>query len=168
MFSKLFSWLKSLFSGSNNYDMYKPRERKIYSYYDGSKVVKADPMVIFKKIMDKAPEISIEMSVSTSISKDASKAHNDLIKRLRGIFNIKSLEEGGLSEAESIELFDHFMSYIDEVKKNSRNSVTPSVDSKASKSSSEESPPTASSSESGSTEREPSSEEQERLPTAVG
>lgn len=167
MIGKFISWLKSLFSSSHSLDMYKPNERNIYKYHNGQSWIRADPMVLYKRIMEKAPEIQVEMSVSNSISKDAIKAHSDLINRLRGIFDIKTLEAGGLTESEVIQLFDHFMEYVDTIKKNSRKLATPQEESKASKTSSVEGPPTPSSSESGSTKSEDSSKEQEKLPTAV-
>lgn len=122
MFSKAWNWIKSFWpKRSDNLDrfgLYHPREREIYEYFDGDKIVKADPMVLYKRVMAKGPEIAIDMSVARSPLKAAGKAHDDLIRKIRDIFNVKPLDVGGLTEQETMDLFDDFLIYVDAVKKN--------------------------------------------------
>lgn len=122
----MFQWLFSLFGKKHKQDQglgdtlefYKPKERIIYSYWNGSQIVKADPMTLYKRVMDHSQELSAEMKVSNSPSKDASSSHTSLVKKVRDIFNVLPLEEGGLSELETLQLLDHFMTYTNAVKKN--------------------------------------------------
>ena len=133
-------------------DFYHPKERRIYSYHDGGKMVIVDPMLLYKKLMEVSADLSVDMKVANSQSKDARKAHDAMIKRLRDVFEIKSFAEGGLTEVETLDLMDHFLSYIDDVKKNSSTSQTSSKETPdLSNSSLAENPPSPNSSGSGST-----------------
>ena len=115
----MFNWFKK----SN--DVYSPKERKIFSYFDGEKTVKADPVALYRRVMDKGPSLSIDMSVSTSASKDAEKAQKELVDNVRTIFNVKPLANeiectGTLTDTEVLYLLDQFMDYASDVKKNSK------------------------------------------------
>ena len=147
------------------YDIYRPKERLIYQYWDGSKMVCADPMVLYKRMMAVGPELSIHIKVSQSTSKDAGKAHEALVVKTREIFSVKTLDENGLTEVEAIELLDHFLTYCEHVKKNSSAFLTSSTSSAPSESSGE-SPSTGNSSASGSTAEGPSTAEPEPSLTA--
>jgi hypothetical protein len=136
-------------------DVYKPTERLLYSYFDGTKMVKADPLVLYKKMMDIGPELSINIKISSSPMKEAGKAYADMVEQIRGIFGIKILEEGGLTELETAALLDHFLVYCDTVKKNSRFSPISSTSSEAAPVSSVDDQPTPSFSDSGSTASAP-------------
>lgn len=133
MFSAVLNWFKSFFETKRlvptemSFDVYKPYERKIYTYWDGEKDVKADPLLIYKDISSKWASISVDISVARSPMKDNVKAHNNLVMVLRNIFEIKSFEEGGLTEQELFDLFDHFLIYSEVIKKNSNRRATPQV-----------------------------------------
>lgn len=150
-------------------DVYLPRERAIYSYFDGQQMRHADPMVIYRKVVSKGVEIeNDEMATRVPGSKFALDAHNRLIKNIREIFDVKSMEEGGLGELECKVLLDHFWTYATSVKKNSSSSGTAQE---------ETSPPTVqptneaanqgtwNTSGSGSTEKENTTKEQDQSPT---
>lgn len=144
--------LRWLFGKRKTYDIYHPRERMIYHYFDGQKVVHADPLQLERKLMDVGPELSIDMKVAKSISKDAAKAHTEMVKKCREIFNVKSVEEGGLTELETVLLLEHYLAYTDEVKKNWSRIVTPPTATSAPYACSlDVAPPTPNSSGSGST-----------------
>lgn len=153
MLSGILNWFKSFLQKSESrWDIYHPRERVIYHYWDGEKVVHADPQVLWSKVMEKGPELSVESKLSRSPSKDAPQAYKNLVERIRKIFNLKSFEEGGLTEGETEYLLDHFLGYCDEIKKNSSPSPTsPTGTSDTSGPSSGGGPPTRSSSDFGST-----------------
>ncbi len=153
----IFGWLKGWFSKeSTTDDSYSPGQRRIYRYFNGDKEISADPMVLYKRVMDVGPSLSADIKVSASISRGARGAHASMVKTLREIFSVKSLEEGGLTEQEVCDLFDHFMTYCDDLKKNSSQPATsPEATSPSgpSPSTEEKSPPTAGTSDSGSTEK---------------
>lgn len=162
----LFDWLGKWFNkrAEDSVEIYKPKERRLYSYWNGTKQVEADPMVIYKKMMAVAPELHIDIKVAESKSKDAGKAHNSMINHIRNIFSLKPFEDGGLTEIESILLFDHFTTYCGFVKKNTNPSVTSSNNSEESNSTSNDDLATLRSSGFGSTADVLSSVEQKSSP----
>lgn len=142
------------------YNLYKPKERLIYTYWDGFKDVACDPYVLYKKLMAKGTDLSIDIKVANSQSKDAAAAHNSMIAKLRIIFDLKSYEEGGLTELETIGLMDHFLLFARRVKKNTSHFPTSqTATSDSSPSSTEGNRPTTNGSDSGSTANEPSTAE---------
>lgn len=157
----MFRWFKSWFSRSAMpYDVYRPKERMIYSFWNGEKIVTADPLVLYKRVMDCGPELAIDMKVSKSASKDATKAHGKAIDKIRNIFKIKEIEQGGLTELEGMDLLDHFLTYCDVVKKNSSILPMQSTSTVDSPTTSQENPPTSNSSVSGSIANDPSTDGQ--------
>lgn len=120
-------WVKSFFAPekaapAHSFDLYRPAERYIYSYFDGAKIVRADPIELYRRIMSKWPELRTDIAVSQSPSKDAARCHERMIATLRELFNVKALdpvERTGLTEVETIELLNHFFTFNGEVKKNS-------------------------------------------------
>lgn len=133
MWKRFTNWLRSFTPSEERYDIYHPRERLIFHYYNGHRMVTADPLVLYKKIMDVAPDLSIDMQVSKSISKDAGAAHVKLVKRIREIFNLNPLvngfeipqgENATLTDTECQRLLDQFLVFVGWVKKNSRNTET--------------------------------------------
>jgi hypothetical protein len=168
----MFDWLWKLLgkrAGEDmEWDQYKPKDRKIYRYFDGTKEVAGDPMVLYKRFMDVAPEMRVYWKVSRSPSKYATKAHCDLIVKIRQVFEIKTLAEGGLSEPECEDLLDHFLIYVELVKKNSgMQAISVSETSRATPPSSAENPATPNGSASGSTAEEPKTESPGASPTAA-
>ncbi len=69
----------------------------------------------------------------------------------RGIFDVKSFDQGGLGEVETLALLDHFIDYVESVKKNTRTLPIPSNPMVESIPISEAVPPTPPISASGST-----------------
>jgi hypothetical protein len=161
----MFSWLASWFrkpADEEQYDLFRPKQRLIYRYFDGSKEVMVDPMILYKKVMEHGPVLSIDMKLSVSQHSDNRLGHTNLVKRIREIFAVKPLEEGGLSELETVQLLDHFLGFTERIKKNSSPSQTYSLNP-------EQSPPLnghpmSVSSDSGSTEKESTTDRQESLP----
>ena len=154
----MFSWLKNLFTGrQGRYDLYRPAERQIYKFWDGKKEVADDPMLLYKRMMDVGPELSINIKVANSPLKDAGEAHTKMLEQIRNIFRVAPLAAGGLTEYETVGLLDHFLLYCAELKKNLRSFATlPGSLAAASANSSAASPPTEKPSESGSTANAPS------------
>ena len=148
--------------------IYDLRDRLIYEYFDGQKIVKADPMYLYRKIMSVGAALSIDMKVATSQSKDAQQGHESALLKLREIFQVKSFVDGGLTEVETIDLLNHFMNFTEDIKKKSKMYATSPNNMESSPAILEQpSPPTPSTSPSGSVVNESTSEEQTSLPTAT-
>jgi hypothetical protein len=169
----MWSWIKKWFVKEtvDSYEVYSLSDRSIYKYFDGEKLVSVDPMVLYKKLQAVRPELNLDIKLANSVLlkwEEKSKAHNAMIKKIRDIFVLKSFEENGLTETESVELLDHFLVYCEGVKKNSSPSQTSQTETLPSSECSTEDPSdTSNSSESGSTESESSTAEQEPSPSEV-
>lgn len=100
-------------------DVYQPRERAIYRYFDGQKQVSADPLALHYRYCDRSGDLGVMARVANSICKDAGKAFLDVVRYIREIFELKPVAEGGLTDNEAVELLAHFLRYIETVKKNS-------------------------------------------------
>ncbi len=127
MFSSLRSWFRSRSSSNGDQSIYSPKERRIYAYWDGQKQVKEDPAVLYRKFLDVAAELDVDFKIATSISKDARQGQERALAAVRKMFSIKPLNDGGLTEDESFELFSHFLNYNESLKKNLKPSRTSSV-----------------------------------------
>lgn len=173
MFGKITSYVKSLFSKKapgniedllDRIDVYLPRERVIYQFFDGQVVRAVDPMEIYKKVSPKLAIISADSkAVKVPNSKFAGKAHDNMIAIIREIFAIKPLSEGGLTEMETLAVFDHWWDFARTVKKNSSPSQTDAqatLPSTASAIKEEESPPSSKPLDSGSIAKEDSTKPQ--------
>ena len=157
----MFAWLRSLFGKKEEFalDLYKPSLRQIYRYYDGQKVVTADPLVIYKRLMDRGPTLAVDMKVSATTMKGNVKAHDDSLRKIREIFDVKPLDQGGLTEIETLALLDHYLVFEDVQKKIApRRPTSPGETSPSSSPSTDAAPPTPSSTDSGSTDAGPSTE----------
>lgn len=148
-------------------DIYSLKERCIYRYCkgdfdaDGKPIITyADPLVLWKKLMEKGPELIARMKVAFSESKGNIKSHSELVKQIQEAFEVKPYEEGGLTQPETIDLLNHFMVYMGRLKKNSSDYPTGPEEgtSGTSVSPSPDSPPTPNTSDSASTTNEPSTE----------
>lgn len=177
---KVVSWLVSLFSkkpaspvldDGYAFDCFTTGERDIYKYFNGEQVVKVDPMIIHKKIMDVGPELSVDMKVARSPMKDARVAHDKMIQKIRNIFSLSPYvvdgdKEHGLTERECVNLLDHFLLFEDIQKKITEPSPTPVPETPSSSASpSAENLPSEKLTDFGSTVSELSTSEPPKLPT---
>ena len=148
-----------------NYDLYEPKEKEVFRFYNGEKMVRADPLVLYKRLMDKGPELHIDLKVSVSASKDAEVAHKALDRKIREVFNLSPLVDGidatnTLTETQTVELLTAFITYCGFQKKNMNTSaILPAGTSHPTPPSSGENQPTESSLGSGSAEEGNSIEE---------
>lgn len=116
----MIAWLRSLFGKKEvpaPFDLYKPNERTIYSYWNGKEVVQADPMVLYKRMSDVGPDLEIDLKVASAPMKDASAAQDKAIAKVQKIFEVVPLADGGLTQEEMLKLLFSFCDYIAEVKK---------------------------------------------------
>jgi hypothetical protein len=158
---------------SERFDVYDPGERLIFHHFDGQKVIPADPVVIERRLARIWNDLAVDMRMAVletmpgekedKASERREKAREACWPRIRYAFNLKTLEDGGPTPTECEDLLFKFLSYRDEVKKNSRTSPTTSTPSPESPTS-QEGPPTSSTSASGSTGSESSTGGRPRLP----
>ena len=145
----MIAWLKKWIGRDLAHDLYHPKGRMIYQFFNGKEVIRIDPMVLYKRLADLGPELDADIRGARSESKFAPAAYESMITKIRSVFDVKSLAEGGLTESETVELFDHFLKYNDGLKKNSAAFVTSSARSETSAPSSVAGPATWSSTDSG-------------------
>lgn len=172
----MFDWVKSVWGRitskfrTKKLGQFNPDERMIFTYFNGEKIIQADPMILYKRVMEVGPVLSIDIKVAFSPSKDAETARVSAIEKIRNIFNLKPLSQGievesTLSDSECGELLEVFLNFCDAVKKNSKvtpNSVTevlPSIEL-----SSIENPTTQNTLDSGSTDTDQKQEQPGPLP----
>lgn len=167
-----FAWIKSFFSRPTTnqpperLDFYQPKDRLIFHYFNGKEIVKADPVILYKRMMEKGPSLSVNLKVANSPMKDADTAYGKAVGEVREIFalptpkdDLRAIEEECLTQVEAIELLDFFLAYCNDIKKNLRTSlISPMETSPDSNPSSDASPPTTNSLDSGSTDEEPSTD----------
>jgi hypothetical protein len=122
MLSWLFNWFRRRGVGV---DYYHPGERKIYSFWDGQKRVYVDPTPLYIKVMENGPEIAADTKVATTPCGGTIAAQKSLDAKLRKIFDVKPLAEGGLTDAEVTDLLNHFLLWTERLKKNSPPSSSP-------------------------------------------
>lgn len=173
----MFGWLGRLFRKTPK-EVHPLETRLIYSYWDGTwvdgkkRIIKADPVELYKRITEVKMELGIAIKLSRSIHKDAPKGHTTLVEKIRTIFNIPPMKNGiecdnTLNDTEAAELLNDFMLFCNDIKKNwNPTSTTVKETSEATESTSDDIPPTENGSVSGSTEREESIEQPIPSPTA--
>lgn len=149
-------------------ELYTPAERAIYKFWDGTKWVHADPMILHHRVMEQWGDLSAHIIVAGTIgtnveTKSAAKEDDKMVAHFRRIFGVKEPAEGldcaaTLTRDELCALFDDFWDYCNSrVKKNLSPSATSSAATPpASPPSSDASQPTPSTSDCGSTATAPS------------
>lgn len=158
MFRKL--WHRLTGKREDRHDLYAPAEKTIYSYFNGERLVEADPIVLYKRYMDVSTDLDTFLRVARSASKDAAKMHGKACEKIRQIFNVKPPPEedeadctGTLDQTALLGLLGHFHRYCGGVKKNMNPPATTSTaTSQPTPASSDDGPPTSPSSGSGSTD----------------
>lgn len=107
-------------------DLFTVKQREIYSYFDGTKVRKADPLPVYRRLKDAAPDLEVEFRVARSEMKNADEHYTKAVERIRKIFLLEPFDNGGLTDMECVALFDHFWKYSGGVKKKAQPVPTPS------------------------------------------
>lgn len=156
MLAHIRKWLKGAF-GSNGHvgaqTLYSRHEQLCYSYWDGEKDVKADPMVLWLALMDVWPDLLVDMKLANSPHSKASLGWKGQVEKARKVFSIKPFAEGGLTETGSMDVLYDYWGWCEDLKKNYPQIPTsPEATSPTSESTSAASPPTESTSASISTE----------------
>lgn len=114
-------------NGSGGREMYRPRERLIYRYNDGVKDRRADPMVIQRELA-KCEALDLEIKCLGLQTPEAAlrslEAVGNVTGYVRTAFSLPLFEDGGLSEAECIELLNDFCLFVADLKKKASSSPT--------------------------------------------
>lgn len=112
-------------------DFWEPRERMIFTYRRtaGGAVVCADPVLLYRKMAEVAPEIEVDMKLAASPHSAAAKGHDGAVEKICKLFDVQRLNEHGhgLTDPEILDLFNNFLDYCGEVKKNLSRYVTSSA-----------------------------------------
>lgn len=106
---------------------WKPAERLIFRFWDGQQEVAADPLVIQRKLAaatDLEKDIELAFVQSPEAIPAANEAFEHLVKQIREAFGVKAFSEGGLLDAECLELLGVFGGFIGEIKKKANPSPT--------------------------------------------
>jgi hypothetical protein len=84
----------------------------IFRFWNGTEWVDADPMILWKRLAEKGADLEIASKVAASESKDAMKAHGDVVRYVRDVFDLKKPEglsaKGVLTETECLDLLDSY------------------------------------------------------------
>ena len=132
----MFKWFRDLFrKRGSGLDHFFQEERKIFRFFDGVKIRSVDPMPLYAQVLAKQGEIAADFKIARMEMADDKiviPAHNRVTKTIRGIFNLKSLQdgfevEGTLTDEEVLLTLDKFLLYVNDLKKNSPQSSTLSV-----------------------------------------
>lgn len=128
MLTKFFAWIRNVLVGkpATPYNVFMPKERMIYEYFDGTKVIRVDPMEISRKLSFIGPELDNDLkgAKNPNYSK-APECQAEAVKKIREVFDLKPVSEGGLEEVLVIVLLYHFLEFENEwVKKNSPSITT--------------------------------------------
>lgn len=152
-------------------NLFTLKERLIYRYeVSQGKIIYADPMVLERRLSDVWNDLSLDIkaAASTIPNKWAKDAEQNVLAKCRIIFGVQELDQSGygLTEEETMTLFNHFLNYSSAVKKNLRNSpISQMVTQQNSKLSSSEHRISSSGTDSGSISKESATEEPGALPT---
>jgi hypothetical protein len=159
----MFAKLRTLILGrrEDDFGVFAPSARQIYRFWDGRVWRTEDPMELYARMAKVGPELSVEMKVAQSPSKDAAKAHAKMLEEIRGIFGVVPLKEGGLTQIETVGLLDHFLIFCEALKKNTpppptASAATSTTSAPPQGTSESAAPATANSSPSGSSESDSS------------
>lgn len=86
------------------------RSRFIFSYWDGSRIAKADPMVLWRSLQQHADFSEADFRLMKVDALRDSLVHK-LANVVRDVFNIKLPDAGGLTELETLEILRSFIEY---------------------------------------------------------
>ncbi len=94
--------------------------RGIYSFYDGRRWRRIDPLATYLRLFD-IPGFDPEQVLAELRGLDGNQRAKKLIDvsaAVRTAFGVKSLDDGGLTALECVELLSDFVGYAEDLKKN--------------------------------------------------
>jgi hypothetical protein len=106
-----------------DFSVFKVDKLRIYTYWDGSEEVRADPMTIFKKWSEKMGDLDADLRIARANIKGSEEAYDKALDKIRYIFSIKAFDgKTGLDEETTLA----YVRYINDLKKNILPSATSS------------------------------------------
>lgn len=130
----MLNWLKSWFTPktptpTNPPNLWRPKERLIFSFFDGKENRSVDPMPLYRKVRDIEKEVAADLVLARSQMKDALKGWSLAAGRIRKAFGLDEYsDQGGLTELECVELFDAFKAWVGVEKKSTPSPSTTSAE----------------------------------------
>lgn len=119
--------------------MFDDKKRAIFSYYDGEKETLGDPLAIMRSFMVKLKVEGFDLAeliqTIAPVDKEGppvdelrfSDAVDTLLPAIRDAFKVKPLDQGGLTEAETLDLLSQFLEFQMELKKNTEPTLSGSA-----------------------------------------
>ena len=110
--------------------MYSPEERQIFRYHNGTKMVCADPAVLYRRFLKAIGGEQrlgdIEKKLASANDQLVEQGIEELLPAVREGLNLKSLDEEGqgATEAEQLRAYYGFLEFLTESKKKVENSPT--------------------------------------------
>ena len=120
-------WLLNLLSNTKSpeFDLYKPKERLIYRFWDGKDIVSCDPMELERALAKLGPDLEVCLKIANfPAMKGAEENYLESIDKIKGIFSVKGIREGGLTEPELFELLEDYLKFRLRLKKKLSKSLT--------------------------------------------
>jgi len=111
---RIFRWLVGLPLEGTRTD----RERKIFTYWDGQRFRRADPLAVVRGLSND-PKFDLETTPAAADRGDL-EAVEITCNAARSVLKIPSLEDGGLTDAECFETLIAFFDFCAALKKNSK------------------------------------------------
>ena len=109
-------WLKNLFARRDGFG-YKPNDKRIFPYFDGTRWRKGDPLVLHRALLEnKSTELAFDPGVAAIPNLEGMKAVGRLAKAVRESFDVPPVEKGGLTEIECLLLFAEFGKFIQQLR----------------------------------------------------
>ena len=119
LFRWLISWFRKtqpleLLENGERLDVYRPSKRLVFSYFDGTNMVRADPMTLYRKLVLQGVDIKTNLKAfhEAQTETDALTAHAGLVSQVNQAFNLKPYEEGGLTSVETLACWDKFLHFV--------------------------------------------------------
>ncbi len=108
----------------SGWNPFRPEDRFIFHYFDGTKIVRRDPMEIDTRLEPFWAELRVDLQLaspdSMSSPADKAKARAEVITKVKAVFDVESLsQDGGLTLAEQVGLLNGYLVWSGRVKKNS-------------------------------------------------
>lgn len=98
------------------FGVFRPKERLIYSYWDGERNRKGDPLELLRRLNGyEGLALKEDAQLAFGSTPEAPRALGRLVGAVREIFGVKRLDDGGLAEAECLGLLVQFLQFITEV-----------------------------------------------------
>jgi hypothetical protein len=100
-------------------EAFSDKQRQIFRYWDGAKVLRADPAVILQE-MSAHPTTNFDTEPRIMRQQDTfgQEAYDSVLVGIRDVFKLKPIsEDGGLTEIETLDVWIKFQEFITGLKK---------------------------------------------------